>query len=203
MDTLKELINISFGHAAADLAEVMDIFIKLHSPDVELIRAGKILEQMKKAITGFDKTTIVEQHYYGEIKGVAVLVFPEGSDRKLLTYLKDSKSTPEAQESILDLEKEIIMELGNILLGACLGNLFKILHSQTTYLPPWTNSGGIFENVFLSETIKESDTAITMQTKFIFENQDISGHLFIINSNSSMQKIKKALIDYWKEYNVL
>ena len=203
LDTLQELMNISFGQATADLAEIVDIFIELTSPKVESISAEKILEHMREMIPNFEKCSIVEQHYYGEIQGIAVLVFPEGSDRELLTLFQDKTTQGMENDTLVELEKEVIMEVGNILIGACLGNLFKTLKSSTTYLPPWTNTGGVFKNVFLSETMKKGDTAITMETVFTFEDRNISGYLFVINSNSSMGKIQNALAEYWKQYNVL
>jgi len=202
-DTLQELMNISFGKAAADLAEVVDIFIELKSPQIECVPAESVIASMKELIPDFEACSIVEQHYYGEIKGVAVLVFPAGADRELLSFFQDYNSKTSEENSMFELEREVIMELGNILIGACLGNLFNTLNSQTTYLPPWTNTGGVFEDIFLSETINKGDIAITMRTIFKFEDRDISGYLYIINSNSSMKKIQIALTDYWKQFNAI
>ncbi|MBI9104159.1 MAG: chemotaxis protein CheC [Spirochaetales bacterium] len=203
MDTLQELMNISFGKAAADLAEVVDIFIELKAPRIECIHADEVLTSMKTLIPDFEECSIVEQHYYGEIKGVAVLVFPAGADRELLSFFQEYNGRTGGDITMIELEREVIMELGNILIGACLGNLFTTLKSQTTYLPPWTNSGKVFEDIFLSETVNKDDIAITMRTIFKFEDRDISGHLYIINSNSSMKKIQIALADYWKQFNAI
>ncbi len=203
LDTLQELMNISFGQAVADLAEAVNIFIELKSPNVKNVPAKNMMTYINSLVSDFKNTTIIEQHYYGEIKGVAVLVFYEGSEKELLTLFQEYENRFSNYYSVEEMEKEVLMELGNYLIGACLGNLFKTLKSQTTYLHPSINSGSVFENIFMSESVDQNDTAITMSTSFSFENRKITGTLFIINNNSSLDKIQQALVNYWKMYNVL
>ena len=41
-DILQEIMNIAFGNATADLAEVIDIYVLLSVPDIKVIRSGKV-----------------------------------------------------------------------------------------------------------------------------------------------------------------
>jgi len=109
-------MNISFGSAAADLAEIIDIFINLNVPDIQTIEITKLPAYIKEQIKDFDNCSIVEQKYHGDFGGVAFLIFPYGIEKELLSYFQQSENVTYESDEMILLEKEVLMEIGNILL---------------------------------------------------------------------------------------
>ena len=42
-DILQEVMNIAFGKASAELAEVIDIYVVLSIPDIKLLQTAEVL----------------------------------------------------------------------------------------------------------------------------------------------------------------
>ena len=135
-DILQEIMNIAFGKAAADLAEVINIFVVLSVPDIRIIKAVDLPDYIRTEFSEFGNISIVEQNFWGESKGNALLIYPAGAGKELISLLGDGgELTFESQSSDI-LEKETLMEVGNILIGACIGKVAELLKDMVTYSPP-------------------------------------------------------------------
>ena len=193
IDALQETMNISFGSAAADLAEIMDIFIKITVPSIKTVSLPELSGFISSKINDFSSCSIVEQHYNGDFEGIAFLVFPYGEAKELISYFYHPESPGFMSDNLIELEREVLLEIGNILIGACIGRIFELLDSRISYQPPQILSGDDFDRSFLSENIKPHDLVITMSTFFSFEDRNATGHMFLINSKKSIPHLKKAL----------
>jgi len=196
LDALQEIMNISFGSAAADLAEIMDIFIQLSVPHIRSVLVPDLTEYLSQNINDFKTCSVVEQKYNGDFEGVAFLVFPYGEEKELISYFQGSDLKGYESDSLIELEKEVLLEIGNILIGACIGRIFELLDSRISYQPPQILWGEDFNSSFLNSDFESQDVAITMKTFFSFEDRQVSGNLFLINSQNSIPQLKKALTKF-------
>jgi chemotaxis protein CheC len=199
-DILQEIMNIAFGKAAADLAEVINIFVVLSVPDIRIIKAVDLPDYIRLEFSEFGNISIVEQNFWGEFKGSALLIFPAGAGKELISLLGDGgELTFESQSSDI-LEKETLMEVGNILIGACVGKVAELLKDVVTYSPPRV----IIEdppNVSMPKALFDpSNSAIILKTVFCFNERDVNGFLFLITSHKSVVWLKKALADFMEQY---
>ena len=199
-DILQEIMNIAFGKAAADLAEVINIFVVLSVPDVRIIKADDLPDYIRTEFSEFGNISIVEQNFWGEFKGTALLIFPAGAGKELISLLGDGgELTFESQSSAI-LENETLMEVGNILIGACVGKVAELLKDMITYSPPRV----IIEdqpNISMPKTLFDpSNSAIILKTVFCFNERDVNGFLFLITSHNSVIWLKKALADFMEQY---
>ncbi len=193
IDALQEVMNISFGNAAADLAEVIDIFVNLNVPNIKIIKIPELTDYINSEIKDFDICSIVEQNYHGDLNGLAFLIFPFGIEKEFISYFQDKEIKKFESDDLVELEKEVLMEVGNILIGACIGKIVELLNNRVAYLPPRTIIGGNFQELFLRGRFHNNDVAITMKTYFSFEDRAVTGYLFLINSMDSLPYLKKAL----------
>jgi chemotaxis protein CheC len=199
-DILQEIMNIAFGKAAADLAEVINIYVVLSVPDIRIIAADDLPDYIQTEFSGFGNISIVEQNFWGEFKGNALLIFPAGAGKELISLLGDGgELTFESQFSDI-LEKETLMELGNILIGACVGKVAELLKDMVTYSPPRV----IIEdrpNISMPKDLFDpSNSAIILKTVFCFNERNVNGFLFLITSQNSVIWLKKALADFMEQY---
>ncbi len=200
LDILQEVMNIAFGQATSDLAELIDIYVVLSVPEIKLVQAEKLPGYIEETIKDYKASSIVSQSYWGKFKGNALLVFPLGAGRELITMLDPESGESASGDQLNVLEKETLIEVGNILIGACIGKLTELLKDHVTYSPPSvinynTSESSLFENI-----IEPNHTAITMKTVFGFEGRDINGYLFLVNDPESIKWLKMALHTFMEEY---
>lgn len=195
LDALQETMNISFGSAAADLADIMDIFIKLTVPNILSVKIKDLPDYINGEIADFSTCNIVQQKYFGDFEGMAFLIFPYGNERDLISYFQHNDDILKSDQ-LIDLEKEVLLEISNILIGACIGRIFEMLNSRISYQPPQIITGSDFDNKYVSSELNSMDLAITMKTCFSFDDRDSKGYLVLINSQDSIPHLKKALSQF-------
>ncbi|OGQ94542.1 MAG: chemotaxis protein CheC [Deltaproteobacteria bacterium RIFOXYD12_FULL_57_12] len=199
-DILQEIMNIAFGRASADLAEVIDIYVELSVPFVQTIRAVDLPAYITAELRNHEMISVVEQGYLGRFRGMALLVFPAGAGRELFSLLGDGGDVSSNGLSMAVMEKETLMEVGNILIGACVGKVAELLDDLVTYSPPRITVEEHSGNAVGADLFEQGSMATVMRTVFSFQNRDINGYFFLINSSESFQWLKKALYLFLEKY---
>jgi chemotaxis protein CheC len=197
---LEEVMNIAFGKASADLAKVIDIHILLNVPSVEILKADGLLQRIKEETKVYDSLSIIEQNFWGKYKGSALLAFPSTASKGLISLFDDDESC--ADNPLL--ERETLLEVGNILIGACVSKVAELLEDNVSFSPPRLIPHVIINNLS-SETIspKLDDPdkfAVLMKTVFHLEDKDIKGFLFLVASQESMRWLKTALKNFLDKF---
>lgn len=200
IDTLQEVMNMAFGSAAADLEEALDIFVVLSVPTIRVLQTSELPDYVKNEIRGYDRISIVEQDFLAKFKGIALLIFPSGLGRSLFAVLGDDSDISFESDPMDTLERETVMEIANILVGACISKVAELLGDVVIYSPPRV----VVEN-FPPKTISEQlfdpgKVAITLQTVFHFNAQDVSGFLFLVCNQESISWLRTALGEFLKQY---
>ncbi len=199
-DILQEIMNIAFGRASADLAEVIDIYVELNVPYVQTLDVRELPSYLATELAGHESVSIVEQGYLGKFRGLALLVFPVGAGRELFSLLNGGDQGGAESTNMALMERETLMELGNILIGACVGKIAELLDDVVTYAPPRVNVEERPENAIVADLFEQNTLATVMRTVFHFKDRDIDGHFFLINSSDSFGWLKKALYTFMERY---
>ncbi len=198
-DILQEIMNIAFGRAASDLAEYIDIFVILSVPYIKLLRSSDLPPYINSEIKDYDKVSLVEQNFWGKFKGSAFLVFPADSGKKILSMLDGSEEYFES-DPIYELEKETFREVGNILIGACIGKIAELLGDVITYSPPRVVVERSQRGIIAETLFAPGHLAIVLRTMFEFNERNVSGYLFIITTEESFAWLKTALHRFLDQY---
>lgn len=192
-------MNIAFGKAAADLAEVINIFVVLSVPKIEILNSQDLPSYLKTQVSGYERVSIVEQNFWGDFKGSAFLVFQASAGRELVALFGDN-SDEFGSESIDALEKETLMEVGNILIGACVGKLSELLGDAVTYSPPRVVTENTHNDAIPTNIFESGSSAIVLKTVFCFNERNVNGFLFLVTSNDSILWLKKSLVTFMEQY---
>ncbi len=200
LDTLQEIMNMAFGTAAAELAEVVDVFIRLRTPEIKIIPINELPAFLARDIPNFQKTSVVEQQYRGQGDGMALLLFPPGAEKLLISFFQPEDSEILASDIRLELEQEVLLEIGNVLIGATVGRLFELLDRRINYMPPRTTGGYAFEDLLRRGAFTKDDFAITLRAEFSFEDRQVEGQLYLLNRQSAAEGLKRALGEFWSTY---
>ena len=194
-DAIAELLNMGMGHAAATLSEMINEEVGLSIPSVELVDRSTVTSHIGRPphyrISG------VRETFRGEFWGDAFLLFPELKSLDLVrAILQDSVPL----EELTDMEEEVLVEVGNILLNACLSTLSDVIHEELrTEIPTYV--AGDVSNIFGEGTSRDVNAKdmLMVRIEFSVKNNDIRGHLVLMLESAALavmvQRIETVLIN--------
>ena len=197
---LQEIMNIAFGQSASDLAEVIDTHVVLAVPFIKVMKVTELPGYIKEQVKEYKQISIVEQKFWGKFKGDALLIFSSGSGKALIHMLQPDDERGMEQGPVDILERETLMEVGNLLIGACVGKFAELLRDVVTYTPPLVLVEKEYEEAISSGHYDPEKTAIVLKTDFRFETGNVSGFLFLVTSNESIKWLRDALQLFIKQY---
>ena len=181
-DTMMELLNIGMGRAASALSEMVGAEIYLCVPFLDLLSRHEAIKRLagKRA----ERMIAVQQQFSGLLGGDIMLVFPEEKSLELVHVLvKDS--TP--LEVMTEMEQEVFMEIGNMILNSCIGSIATILKSEMSSSLPIILNGtdkDIFGENFDSHD--DDGTVLFLSMGFSLQERSIDGNVaFIINGDAT------------------
>lgn len=199
-DALQEIMNISFGQAAADLSDVINLYVTLTVPHIDMLRFDGILPLISEDLAGSNDMSMVKQFFSGKFSGSSVLIFPHGEGKKLLHLFDESAGTTSSQYDVDILEKETLIEISNIIMGACISKIAELLKDVVTYSPPRYFAQDQIHRTLEEAFANNESFAIFFKTMFHFKEFDASGFLFLISDQSTLEWLKKAIDDYLSQY---
>lgn len=129
-DCLQEVTNVAMGQAGDRLARLLDTFVVLSIPHIEVLSPADIAMALQ-SIDSSESVSGVCQGFIGAgIAGEAILLFNDTSfvDLARLLNFKD-KLDPQA-------ERELLMDTTNVLFGACLRGLAEQIDMAFSFGPP-------------------------------------------------------------------
>ena len=193
-DALTELLNIAFGRAAASLSRLTGHRVLLEVPEVIVCPLPQLADALRPYVEGDIAT--VHQVFSGPVQGNAFLVVDQRSGGMLKELLTDEPALP---LSIDASAREVIGELGNILLNACLGTFGNLLRVQVSFAVPHVTLEGL-EHLVESVIVERQELryALLVHAAFRLKNSSVSGYLIIVLSVASIERLLKA-VDGWIE----
>jgi chemotaxis protein CheC len=192
-DTLTELINIGYARAAGALSDLTGHRITLAVPEVAIHPIDNITPILQEVIAG--EITSVNQFFGGTISGNAILLLDKSAALLLNRLLTDRPKATTFDESA----REVIVEVGNIVLNACLGVFGNLLHVQITFTVPHLQVDDV-EQIMRSIRIQDQSFryALMIHTRFHLRASDVSGYLVIILGVTSLERVIQELRK-WEE----
>jgi len=205
-DILQEIMNIAFGNATAELADLIDIQVILSIPDVKIIDFQSLPDYLGEAINHGSKNSVTGQKFWGDFSGSGLLFLPVGTERVLSKFLNVSsldggENTPDEDTLPPEtLKCGLLLEISNILVGACVGKISDLLNTSVSYTPPELLTIDSSDYQFLLKHFNADQAAIVMKTLFQFEQQDINGLLLVMTNHDSVKWLKNALHEFINAY---
>lgn len=170
-DAICELVNIGMGRAAKSLGKMVDDRVILTIPALELVEHANV-HALLDSQTG-SAVTAVKERFTGVFQGDAILVFPEKYSLELVRSLLDEEMPMEA---LTDLEQESLLEVGNIVLNACLGTFTNILACKLDIDLPVLCRGSI-EKILGQQASAANTIYMVMRIDFTTQKKMIKGYL--------------------------
>jgi len=188
-DALKEVINIAFSRAGASLSELTGHRVNLDVPQIDIRPIEELNSGLRDLIKG--EVATVHQVFGGEVAGDACLMLNQEGAVHLTNLLTDGT---EKKERLYESDREVLNEVGNILLNACLGTFGNILKVHITFAVPQMRLEAMSEFI---DTLLVGDQGIRhcliISTDFRIKDSEITGYLIIVLGVSSLDLLLRAV----------
>jgi chemotaxis protein CheC len=189
-DALAELINIAFSRTAASLSDLTGQRVLLDAPQVEVRPLSELGPALVPQVPDDDIAT-VHQPFAGPMNGDAFLLLSRSDAVTLTNLLTDSRT----QTSRLDTSaREVLTEVGNILLNACLGVFGNLLQMHITFAVPRLHLQALHALIdTIVVTRDELRYALVVYTSFRLRESAVSGYLVIVLGVASLDALIQAI----------
>jgi chemotaxis protein CheC len=172
-DAISELINIAFSRTGAALSELTGHRVVLEAPEVSVHPTAELPSALTKFIPG--EIASIHQVFGGPVAGDALLLLNDESAREVLT------------------------EVGNILLNACLGMFGNLLDVRVSFSVPRLHLETLEELLAsLTGGDGEPQYALVIYTAFQIRDSAVRGFLVMVLSVSSLDRLIQE-VEAWEE----
>ena len=192
-EALVELLNIGFGRAAAALSQLTGQRVLLEVPQVS-VHGIQELNDALHTVLG-DEVASVHQIFSGPVAGDALLVLDHKAALMLKELLTDEPPLPLPLDATA---REVLTEVGNILLNACLGTFGNLLQVQVSFSIPHLNLDTL-HHLMQSLVVNRVglNYALVVRAAFRLRDAEVSGYIVIVLSVASLARLIQG-IEEWE-----
>ena len=193
-DALIELLNIGFGRAAAALSELTGHRVLLEVPQVSVHPINELNKALRTVLG--DPIASVHQIFSGPVGGDALLILDHSAAGMLKELLTSEAPLPLPLDASA---REVLTEVGNILLNACLGTFGNILEVQVSFSVPHLNLDTLHD-VMKSLLVNREGLryALVVHAGFNLRDAEVKGYLVIVLSVASLDRLIRA-VEAWEQ----
>ncbi|MGV3486804.1 MAG: chemotaxis protein CheC [Planctomycetaceae bacterium] len=193
-DAITELINIAFSRAAASLSQLTNSRVDLEVPEVSVHRITAISQAVRGFVNG--EVATVHQVFTGPVAGDAFLLLNFDGAVHLVDLLTGTETTPRALGASA---REVVTEVGNILMNACLGvfgNLLRVRFSFSVPRLSLDDLTGMMQSLVIEDN--ELQHALVVGARFRVRESEVTGCLILVLGIASFELFVES-VEKWVE----
>ena len=187
-DALIELLNIGFGRAGASLSRLSGHRVVLDVPQISIHGITELQSALAAVVT--DQVASVHQIFSGPVGGDALLILDHRVAGMLKELLTDEPPLPLPIDASA---RDVLTEVGNILLNACLDTFGSILKVQVTLSVLHLNLDTL-QDVLASLVVNREGLryALLVHAGLRLRDAEVPGYLVIVLSVASLDRLFRA-----------
>ena len=193
-DALKEMLNIGFGRAASSLSQLTGHRVLLDVPAVSIHPIAEIRSALGSVIQ--EDVASVHQIFSGPVAGDALLILDHAGAGVLKQLLTDEQPLPLQIDAS---GREVLTEVGNILLNACLGTFGNLLDVQVSFSIPHLSLDtlqGVLQSLLVNR--EGMRYGLLVHAGFRLRDAEVTGFLIIVLSVASLDRLLRA-VEAWEQ----
>lgn len=188
-DALQEITNVAMGQAGDKLARLLDTFVVLSIPHIEVMRPSDIAMALHAIDSNQSVSGVCQGFIGGGIAGEAMLLFNDTSFNDLAKLL-DYKGQLDEQA-----ERELLMDTTNVLFGACLKGISEQIDMDFSFGSPMVLGQHQKVSDIFDMSNAKWDSALVTEISYELEGYNVNCDLLIIMTADSLDLLFKKL-DY-------
>ncbi|MFT5675011.1 MAG: chemotaxis protein CheY-P-specific phosphatase CheC [Paraglaciecola sp.] len=190
LDAYREMANIAMGQAGERLAQLLGEFIDLPIPNVNLITHNE-LHMAITEIKHNDRVSAVSKGFISAgINGEALVIFNDSNFINMSKLLKYNQQT-----NTETLELEALMDISNILIGACLNALSEQLHVNFSHNHPIILGRHCDLDEILHRSESRNEEILAIEIAYSIKSQDINFDLLLLFPGKAIERVYTKLVN--------
>ena len=186
-DCYQEIANVAMGRAGDLLARLLDVFVLLPIPNVNLIEVSE-LSMALSSVAASESTSGVCQGFIGAgISGEALLILNDSSFNDIARLMDYHGEVDSATEL------ELLMDMANTLIGACLNGVSEQLDMPFSQGHPVV----LGQHRTISELIANNSAkwaqTLAIEISYNIENYPIKCDLLLLFTEESMRTLNNKI----------
>ncbi|MFL0811110.1 MAG: histidine kinase [Agarilytica sp.] len=188
-DALQEITNVAMGQAGDKLARILDTFVVLSIPHIEVMRPSDIAMALHAIDTNQSVSGVCQGFIGGGIAGEAMLLFNDTSFVDLAKLLNYGGELDEHAE------RELLMDTTNVLFGACLKGIAEQIDMEFSFGSPTVLGQHRKVSEIFNMDKARWEHALVTEISYELEGYNVNCDLLIIMTGDSLELLSKKL-DY-------
>ncbi|MHC5349059.1 response regulator [Metapseudomonas furukawaii] len=185
-DALREVSNVAMGRAAALLARVLGVFVRLPIPNVSLFEVSELQMALADAQRG-ERLSAVCQGFIGEgIAGEALLLFHDTESAEVARLMD---VTPQGDTD----QAEMLLDLSGILIGACLAGFAEQLDIRFSQSHPRLLGQHSSVERLLNLNTRRWHKTLAVEISYEIEDRELHFDLLLLFTESSVARLTQKI----------
>lgn len=189
LDVYREMVNVAMGVAGKNLSSILDEFISLPIPSVNYIAASEITMAINSIHQNASVSGISQGFISKGINGEAILIFDDADFSNIIKLL-DYPSEADKQTQ----ELEALMDIGNILIGACVHALGEQIHLQFSLTHPVVLGQHMYLERLLQSNVSRMNQVLAMEIGYSIQSLDIKFELLLLFPEKSVDAVTERFL---------
>jgi CheY-like chemotaxis protein/chemotaxis protein CheY-P-specific phosphatase CheC len=185
-EAFREIVNVAMGRAAALLARVLDVFVELPVPTVNVLQVGELQMALVDAANDPKLTAICQGFIGSGIAGESLLLF-HGCDPADLGRLMLSAQADEYGDA------EMLLDLSSLLVGACVSGIAEQIDVQFTQSHPHRLGDHCSIHDLIERNKGRWKPHLAVEISYALEGHGIHFDLLLLFTDESVQLLRNKL----------
>lgn len=183
-DIYQELTNVAMGQAGDLLSRLLNVFVKLPIPNVNVLEVSELDMALSSVDNNKSTSGICQGFIGGGVSGEALLLLNDSSFKEIASLMNYEGELND------NIELELLMDISNILIGAILTGLSKQLDMTFSQGHPIV----LGQHCNVSELVRGNKSrwqrTLAIEISYGIEDHDISCDLMLLFTEDSLKTLK-------------
>ncbi len=186
-DCLQEIVNVAMGQAGDSLARLLGVFVTLSVPKIGILSPADVRRLVGQGCVSATRQAFQDGRGKDGLRGEALIVFGDSSFRELADLLDYDEDMEGAAEH------ELLLDISNVLNGACLTGIADQLGEELFYSAPSILGEGKRVAATLEQDRLQWERALSVQINYRLENRSFHCDLLLLMPDSAISLLAGKL----------
>ena len=186
-DALQEITNVAMGQAGASLAAILNTFVTLSIPRINIVDVAEVADSMNELIGRNAEVTAARQSFNGYLRGEVLVIYGQDGCNDLADLMGYDDELDRAAE------QELLLDVSNVLVGACLCGIAEQLRTELSFSAPSLIGEKIPVETLLRPEKLSWSHALLMEVNFRLEERKFTAHLVMLMPEEAIDRMRGVI----------